>query len=193
VRLPVVAAAALLSLLAAAPRPTLAAESAKDPAAALFAERADRWRDAYDRRVRDRVVLLKELAKTPKAAEAVQLRFKEAADFHRSQLALLNGLTGNQEQAVKDKVITKAVFENHYARLTRVLDERLLHLWGNVLPTRWNLELAELPKDRRPSGYPFEVYPSEKEYQRYRSKDFTPVYDRATKTMSVVKPEEAFK
>lgn len=192
-RLSAVAAAALLALLAAAPRTARAESAAKDPAAELFAQRADRWRDAYDQRVRERAVLLKELEKTPKAAEAMQRAFKEAADFHRSQLALLNRLTTNQEQAVKDKVLTKDVFEKHYARLTRVMDERLLHLWGNVLPTRWNQHLSELPKAQRPSGYPFEVYPSEKEYQRYRSKDFTPVYDRATKTMSVVKPEEAFK
>jgi len=173
---------------AAIPAPPPASAPPADPQA-VFNESALRWRERYDQRTLDRTALLKSLGKAP-AAKAIDRHYQDAVQFHQRQLKLYRSLVKNQKEALKDGVLTREVYERHLARLERMMNERLLYLWGSVLPSRWNAVLQTLPKASRPPGTPFEVYPSEQDYRRCQLKDHTPIYEKEKKQLRVVRPDE---
>jgi hypothetical protein len=172
----------------ALPTSLQAQASVLDPQA-RFNEAAARWRERYDQRMKDKAALLKSLAGTP-AAKDLARHFKGAVEFHQGQLKLYRSLVKNQKEALADGVIARDVYDRHIARLDRMMNERLLNLWGGILPSRWNTVLSKLPKGSRPPGIPVDVYPSESEYRRFQLKDHTPIYEKEKKIMRVIRPDE---
>ena len=118
-------------------------------------------------------------------------KYGSAVRMHQTQLKLYRSLAANQKLALQDGVITREVFDKHIARLDRMMNERLYYLWGHSLPGEWNAVLAELPKAKRPSFHPIPVSPSQEDWERFRLKDHTPIYEKDEKRMRTVKPDEA--
>lgn len=178
-----------LALLGGGARAADAPAAGADPAGAFAAE-ARAWRDHYNKRT-SQIQLLSVALKDDKAAlEAAKGRYDSAARMHQTQLKLYKSLVRNQEEALKDGVITQEVLDKHLSRLNRMMDERLYFLWGHSLAAGWNESLAKLPKARRPSFYPLPVRPSQEEWDRFRLRDYTPFYEKTEKRMKTVKPED---
>ncbi|MEK7656896.1 MAG: hypothetical protein AAB412_04015 [Elusimicrobiota bacterium] len=162
----------------------------KDPAEA-FRERAQEWREHYNRRTSQRQLLNEALKDDKTTLASLAERYDSAVRMHQTQLKLYRSLAANQKLALQDGVITREVFGKHIARLDRMMNERLYYLWGHSLPEDWNAVLAKLPKAKRPSFHPLPVSPSQEDWERFRLKDHTPIYEKAEKSMRTVRPGEA--
>lgn len=157
---------------------------------ALFDERAAAWKTVYGRRVAELNAMAKALEGQPAIVEGLRKDWNGDVERQATQLALAQTLVDNQNDAFKDGVIDIARRDLHIKRLARAATERLLLLWGNTVPARWNFRLEGVAKVMKVPGYPFPVYPSQKEYDAFSTKDFVPVYEKAEKRMKTVGLDE---
>lgn len=149
------------------------------------------WKETRSRRLTEQRALVKAFAEQPQIVLGLRQDWGGHLEWQAMQMSLAKSLKENQEEAVKDGIIDAARRDVHNARLDRVVAERLLLLWGNTVPSRWNSRFEKVAKVLKVPGYPFPVYPSKKEYDAFSSKDFLPVYEKAEKRMKQITLDEA--
>lgn len=159
----------------------------------LFDARAAGWKELRTSRLEEHRAMLKAFADQPQIVSGLQREWRGHLEWQAMQMALVKGLKDNQDEAVKDGVIDEARRDLHNGKLDRLVSERLLFLWGNTAPSKWNSLFEGVAKLRKVPGYPFPVYPSKKEFDSYSSKDFLPVYEKAEKRMKTMSLDEAAK
>lgn len=180
----------VLPLRAAAPAGPAAPAAPASKGKELFDESVASWKEVRTRRLLELRALVKALKGQPPIVAGLWEDWARDLDRQSVQLGLARTLKENQDQAAADGVIDAARRDLHKARLDRLLSERLLLQWGNSVPARWNFRLEGVVKTLKVPGYPFPVYPSQKEYDAYSTKDFVPVYEKGEKRMKTVGLEE---
>lgn len=150
---------------------------------ALFEARMTAWKDSRKavQEILDRLrVSLRDRPLALQSVDQLVTRWRQNQGLQR---ALHKKLVENQGDALADGVINQERHDLHVAKLNRLLEERMLILWGHDAPFELNAALKAESAVTPLKGYPFPVYPKREDWEKFQMKDFVPVYDKAEKQM----------